>query len=338
MNLRFPGPAIRRAGVVLAFAALYGAAPAAAKAPPPKAPSPPQILPRLEPRNAAAARHLARERAADALVGQAINEVMDARPHCRPSVPHPAATVTHDAPSQPVLDAIAALRRPAADADRLPGTGTHPPSFAFGELYADFTRSVTTASGKSFYLTVARTVRPVFHLSAACLSAEHARLVVRVRGVDGAVRSLALKRFAVHRQEQKQLAALPAGPQDAIFLFAKGEGGAGIGYGGGGGDIASFREQGTFIGSGGSRPEATFSGAVPDGVAAVTLEYPKVAGRGPWYKPTVYPSAYRTTVEVRENVLSVRVPRWGIDAFSPRMLWLDAAGNVIHVHDGGPPR
>jgi len=82
------------------------------------------------------------------------------------------------------------------------------------------------------------------------------------------------------------------------------------------------------FGSIGSR----LNGLVPDGVASVTLEFPKVIDRGKYYKPTVFPSAFTTTVEVHDNALSVVVPRSAPDAFPHRMVWRDADGAVIHTY------
>jgi hypothetical protein len=63
----------------------------------------------------------------------------------------------------------------------------------------------------------------------------------------------------------------------------------------------------------------------------VTFEYPKVISRGRDYRPTVCPSAVRRTVAVRQNALSLHVPRSALDASAPRMVWRDAAGSLVRV-------
>ncbi|WCB94571.1 hypothetical protein DSM104299_03308 [Baekduia alba] len=70
---------------------------------------------------------------------------------------------------------------------------------------------------------------------------------------------------------------------------------------------------------------------MPDGVASVTLEYPKKISRGRYFKPAVFPSAFIKTVQVHDNVLSVAIPRGAPDAFPHRMVWRDAAGAVVHA-------
>jgi hypothetical protein len=296
---------------------------------PPK--PPPPGVPQLEPKDPAASRRIAlRQRALD-LVNRANSDVAKAKPSCRPALPHPSSSQTHDTPSQPVLDAIAALRRPGIADDAPPDGAMH---LAFGgETYVDYTRSVTSASGKSFYVIIARMVRPVFRPSAACLDAEHARLVELTRHVDAKVRSLALEEFGKMRQGQEQNAKQPITPQDAIYLFSKGKNGVGVASGGGGLDIASFQRHGLLMGSG-RDAHSTVTALVPDGVATVTFEYPKRVSRGRLYKPTVYPSAYTRTVTVQQNVLSLHVPRGPMDGFSARMVWRDAAGRIVHVVRG----
>jgi hypothetical protein len=76
---------------------------------------------------------------------------------------------------------------------------------------------------------------------------------------------------------------------------------------------------------------AHLTGLVPDGVAKVTLEYPRVVPRGRWYKPTVYRRAYQVTLTVVDNVLSARVPRPPTDAFPNRMVWRAADGAVVRT-------
>jgi hypothetical protein len=324
-------PSLRRAIAAMVVLAPCGGVAAAATTTPPKPTTPPPGLTQLQPKDPAASRHLALQQQALDLINAANRDVRKAKPSCNAPVPHPAPSQTHDAPSQPVLDAIAALRRPGTAEDALPDRAIAVP-FG-GETYVDYTRSVTSAGGKSFYVVIARAVRPVYRPSAACLDAQHARLVELTRHVDAKVRSLALEEFGKMRQGQEQNARQPTTPQDGIYLFSKGKDGVGVASGGGGSDIASFLRAGLVMGSG-RNTDSTVTALVPDGVASVTLEYPKRVSRGRWYKPTVYPSAYTRTVAVQQNVLSVHVPRGAMDAFAARMVWRDADGRLVRVVPG----
>lgn len=298
---------------------------ASAKTTPTPVPAPPGVSP-FVPKGPKAERHIALERKALALINSATGHVFRARRACRPTTPRPLPGTTHDVPAQATLDAVAALRRPAVPGDTFPAR----PGMVFGETYVDYTRSLTSASGKSFYLVVARFTPSVYQPSASCLDAEHAQLVKLLRGKPRTLRSAALGEFGRIRRGQEQTPAAPTGPRDGLFLFSKGPGGKGLGGGGGGGTIADFRKYGLFTSSG-RDASSTLTGLVPDGVASVTLQYPRTVSRGRWYKPAVYPSAIERTVPVQQNVLSVRVPRGAPDAFPPRMVWRAADGTVVHV-------
>ena len=315
-------------GLAVLLSASCAATAAAKTASPPT--HPPGISP-FVPKGPKAARHIALRSAAIALINRADNHVYSTTPSCKPAFPRPSSSKpTHDIPGQSTLDAIAALRRQARPGDALP-TGT-PAGIPFGETYVDYTRSLTGADGTSFYLFVARSVPVSFRPSAACLDAEHAQLVKLLRGKARALRSTTLGEFAKLRRGWEQNAAAPTTPQDTLWFFSKGRGGRGLGGGVGGSTIADFLKYGMFSSSSSGRERSsTLSGLVPDGVATVTLEYPRAVSRGRWYKPAVFPSAYRRTVRVHENVLRVRVPRGPGDAFPARMVWRSADGKIVRV-------
>jgi len=136
------------------------------------------------------------------------------------------------------------------------------------------------------------------------------------QGKPRRLRALTLRAFGRIRHGQEQTNKQPATTQDGIYLFTRNANGGG--GGGGGGDAAEFARRGNFVSQGGNG-SAQLNGLVPDGVASVTLEYPKRLSRGRYFKPSVYPSAYTRTVKVQQNVLSCRVPRGAGDAFPPRM-------------------
>jgi hypothetical protein len=288
------------------------------------------IGPPWQPKDPAAARHLALQRQAMDLINQADRHVYAARPACKPRWPTGRSTPTHDVPSQPVLDALAPLRRPA-DAGGAAQGGTGASMFGGGQTYVDYIRTVTTAGGVKLTIVVGRSVRPAFPPAAQrCLDAEHAWLVHLLKGRPTELRSVALDEFGRLRHIVEQQPAPPTTPQDGIYLFSGGGGG-------GGAPIADFLEHGVFIsmGSGpgqGSTLGSRLNGLVPDGVATVSLQYPKSVSRGPYYQPTIYPSAVTRTVAVHDNVISVTVPRDAGDAFPHRMVWRDAGGKVVQTY------
>lgn len=287
----------------------------------------PVSSPPLVPKNAAAARALKEQDAAYALINRATRRIAAVRRSCRFDGRPTALPDTHDTPSQPVLDLIASLRRPASAADALPAGS--PLLLGFGATYVDYVRRATAANGQRFSIVIARSVRPSFRISAACLDAEHAELLRLLRGKPRRLRSVTLHAFSTVRQGQERNSEQPTTPQDGIYLFTRNANGSG--GGGGGGDAGWFATHGIFVSHGGSGHGAQLDGLVPDGVASVTLEYPKRVGRGRYYKPAEFPSAFSRTVRVRENVLSVRVPRDAGDAFPARMVWRAADGSVLRI-------
>ena len=277
--------------------------------------------PPLVPKNEKAARAIAGERLAIDLINRASRFVSAARSDCRPEDLDRKTTITHDPPSQPVLDAIAALRRPAT-----PEEAALPQAASFGglgEVHADHIRILTAANGQKFTVFIARRVPVSFRISSSCLDAQHARLLVLLKDQPRRIRSVTLGTFGKVRDGQEKNNEQPTTPVDGIYLFSGGGGG-------GGNDVKSFRERGTFGSSGGGR-SSRLNGLVPDGVATVTLEFPRRVSRGKNYKPVVFPKAFKRTVRVQQNVISLRVPRGAPDAFSARMVWRAGDGRVIRV-------
>ncbi|HZO36602.1 MAG TPA: hypothetical protein VFB41_06970 [Solirubrobacteraceae bacterium] len=283
----------------------------------------------LEPKNPAAARHVALVNQAYALINKAVLHVNATMPECKPSYRRGPTRPLHGAPSQAVLDVLAPLRRPARPSDRQQ-TGNR--GLEHG-TYVDYVRMVTAANGARFTIIVGRRVREIYRPTKQCLDAEHARLVELVEGEPAALRSAALGAFGKMRHGQENNATIPTTPQDQIYLYGSTGGGGGI-------DVATFRTRGLFSSSGGSfrpgaskrvgRASSTLSGLVPDGVATVTVHYPKIVSNGPYYKPTAYPAAFTQTLRVRDNVISATIPRDAPRALGDaRMTWRDAGGAVI---------
>jgi hypothetical protein len=279
--------------------------------------------PPFEPKDAAAARKIALQNRAVRLINETQQHVYKAMAGCKPSVPHGRATPTHDAPSQAILDLLAPLRRPVtpADADAKP-SGITPWG---GQIYLDYARTVRSANGQALTIIVSRYTRPSFRPSDRCLNAIHARLVKLAASQPSGIRRYALREFDRLRKAQAKAPAEPAGPQDGVFLFSRGGGG-------GGASAAELATRGMFFSAGGARRGgATLNGLLPDGVATVTLKYPKRVSRGPYYKPTVFPRAFSRTVHVHDNVISLHVTRAAMDAFPHRMIWRDSGGRIIRT-------
>lgn len=330
-HTRRTGSAAACVGVLVTVLVIAACGGVAAAKPKPTPPHPPSI-PGFVPKGPKAARHIALQNAAIRLINRANRRAFATRPSCKPSFPHPSSKTTHDVPSSQILDTIAAFRRPAVAADAFPARNVGAFGGPFGgQTYVDYTRSVTGASGKSFYIGVARSVPYSYHPSAACLDLEHRQLVKLLADEPATLRSATLQEFAQIRHSTERTPAVPTTPQDTLWFFTKGPGGAGLGGGGGGTPAAYFLTHGMFMSSGGGSRTSTLSGLVPDGVASVTFQYPRVVSNGRWYKPTVYPSGYTRTVRVEQNVLSLRVPRRVDAAFPPRMVWRAADGTIVRV-------
>jgi hypothetical protein len=289
---------------------------------PPRAKPP---FPQPQPKDAAARRALALQRAAVELINLAQTHVRATVPGCRPARP-PATTFTHDPPSQDALNTIGLLRRPATAADRLDESKLA--HFPAQDLYIDYVRAAHTASGRKLYIAVARNTNltSLFEPQPAkCLAAAHTQLVHLLAHQPRKVRSEALKIFGQLRAGRERQ---PTAPYEGVFILSAGPN-SGISGGGGGGSLANFAQHGAFL-SIGKGARSQLLGLVPDGVASITFEYPKTVSRGPYFKPARYPSAVSRTVAVRDNAVALTVPRPPQDAFT-RMVWRAADGHVLRV-------
>jgi hypothetical protein len=277
--------------------------------------------PGFVPKNKAAAEHLRLERQAIDLINAASRHVQATVKGCKLRFPPSRSVPTHDAPTPPVLDAIAALRRPATPSELADGKQRR--GFG-GETYVDYVRHVTTANGRRLTIVIGRSVRDLLSLPSRCYDAEHRYLVEHLAGQPHKLRSVTLEEFSHIRQGQQANNHQQSDtPVDGIYLFDKGGGG-------GGADIASFHQRGVFGSSGGANSGSRLDGLVPDGVATITLQFPKTISRGKYYKPTIFAHAFTKTIAVHDNVISVWIPRDAPDAFPHHMFWRDAAGAVIN--------
>ncbi|WP_022927082.1 hypothetical protein [Patulibacter americanus] len=281
---------------------------------------------RLEPKSPAAARALEESQQALDLINRADAAVRAARKACRWPSPDRGSRITHDAPGAEVTGAIAALRRPQTDADRIPEDGRLP---GMGDdIYVDHTRTVTAPNGKQFVIVPARATPPTPR-PASCADAVHARLLRTTATSSRRLRSRTLKTYAAVRRQERRFAEEPREPYDEVFLFARAADG-GLGGGGGGGRFGFFLTHGNVMSTGGD-DRSQVTGLVPDGVASVEMTFPKRVSRGAYYKPTVFPRREVVTAPVQEGVFSVRVPRGAGDAFASRTVWRAADGHVVRV-------
>lgn len=275
-----------------------------------------------QPKDAAAARRIAMEQKVTDLVNKANRRISAKNAACVPHSPfEDRKAPTEDTPSQAALDALAPMRRPAGPGDVIPGSRSE--DLFVGQVYTNFVRTVTAADGSRFTVLIARLDAPVGPPQ-RCRTAARAELVRLLKGEPKGLRTRALRL----QSHAGRVPAGPSGPQDGIFLFSRR--GDALTSGGGGGDVRSFLARGAFNSAGGGR-SARLNGLLPDGVATVTISYPKRVSRGRNYKTKVYPSAFTRTVEVQENVVSLRVPRGADDAFPARMVWRNKAGAVVRV-------
>jgi hypothetical protein len=101
----------------------------------------------------------------------------------------------------------------------------------------------------------------------------------------------------------------------------------------GGATVHSVRRFGEWSAQGTSRGSIV-SGLLPDGVAKVTVTYPKGRGHPGGVR---YRHAFRKTVRVRHNMAVFRIGRTPDDAASPaRQVWRSKSGRVIRRARGNP--
>jgi hypothetical protein len=246
------------------------------------------------------------ELAAVDLINKAMAGIASA-PECnrRP----PEGTITHDAPSQELLDLLGILRRPATAEDSPPPGGMRfIPATA---VYVDYVRLAHAADGRSYWIVPARHPLHTDPMPQSCLHRVHVRLRRLSHGQAPRVRRRALHFYNEFVRNNRELATRQ--PRDGVFVFGKR--GDGIGGGGGGVDAAFIRERGEFGTSGDDDKSAIVNGLIPDGVATVTSTY----------------GDYERTDRVQDNMVSFEVARSAERAFPDKAVWRDADGNVVKV-------
>jgi hypothetical protein len=235
-------------------------------------------------------------------------------------------SVTHDPPSQELLNTLGIMRRPTAPGDALPTQGLTFFHFA-QDLYVDYVRVAHAADGTSYFVFAARNVGlPV--QTDACLHQIHVRLLGLVKGKPKRVRHRALRLFDQRVRLDHKYAK--RAPREGVFLFDRRADGS-IGGGGGGTGATVIQQRGMFGSSGAPGAMSHVSGLIPDGVATVTSSFPQTVSRGAGNPPKVYPAPIERTDPVQDNVISFSVQRDPEDAFASKMVWRAADGSVVRV-------
>ena len=253
------------------------------------------------------------------------NHQASRRPECK-LPPPPPMTISHGSPSAALLSILGILRRPATPEDALPSQGVDLPFVQ--DVFVDYVRVAHAADGREYYIVPAGDARAGLPVeSHACLSTFHRTLLRVLRGKPARVRRRALHFYAERARNDRRVAT--RGPQEGVFMFARGP--HGLGSGGGGADAAFLETHGMFGSSGQRDGSSVVSGLVPDGVATVTSTFQRVYSRGLGHRPAVYPSVIRRTDPVQDNVVSFAVARSAEDALASRMVWRAADGSVVRV-------
>lgn len=247
----------------------------------------------LLPKGPQAARQLHRDRQVSRLVDRVLHRVERQRPDCQPKPPA-SPGVTDDAPGEELLNLLAPLRRPATPAELAAGQQPEP-----GVVYRRFVRFVEAPDGTRLVLVAARTTWPTWWFTASCVASARAVLAQDTAGVPRWMRREARRAIDLLAQAG---AKAPTGTYDGISLSDRSGAVGGV-------PAQTVRDEGLTYTTRTRRGTTRLVGLVPDGVATVTLRYPRRQNNGSLYKPTVYPSALTVTAPVHDNVFVARIAR-----------------------------
>lgn len=269
---------------------------------------------------------LRRERQITAMLNRAMRATIRADRRCAVPSPFEGEPTYTDAPPSPeLLAAFAILRRPQTESERIPDERMR---FPIGTVYRGAYRIATSDSGRQYLLVVAQngigsTPRPP-----ECADAFRSHFEDELTGRGARFKREA--RRALRRIIRDEWSGDPDAtlPLEGLYLFDYRDGR--IGGGGGGGTLESLWEYAP-TGSTGDRTSSIVSALVPDGVATVELTFPRVVSRGRYRPPKRYARTVAVTAPVRDNVISVRVPRPPQGAFPTRTVWKGAGGETIKV-------
>ena len=197
-------------------------------------------------------------------------------------------------------------------------------------IYRRYIRIARSASGRMFALVPARNVTSYEPRPARCRAELRTLVKRRVRSRRRAFR-VSAERLLNRLIRDRWAPRSPASLEGIRFLDYSAEHGIG---GGSGADVGVIRRTGNWVTSSsteaGEVERSTVAALLPDGVARIDVTYP----RGRSSEPTLvrrYAHAIRRTLQVRDNVVSFRVPRNAEDAFPTRQVWRSASGEVLRV-------
>lgn len=235
-------------------------------------------------------------------------------------------TFTDAAPSAELLATFAILRRPQTEEERIPDDRLT--QLPVENVYRSAYRIATSANGRRYLILAAQNTNMFKPRPRECAEALRRDFERELEG-----RSPEFKRHA--RKALRQIirdewSGRPDSGQshEGLFMFDFTNGGGG--GGGGGGDVESVRKNG-MLGTQGSGSVSILSALLPDPVATVELTFPRTVSRDPYRPPKRYPRAVTLTAQVKDNVISLQVPRPAPDAFPARMVWKGADGQTIRV-------
>lgn len=274
-------------------------------------------------------RALQREREIVSLMNKAIGAVQRDRT-CRPALPPlgQPPTFTEAAPSAELLDTLRILQRPQAPEELLPDDAFF--LLAAQDIYRRYVRIARSASGRAFVIVPARNTSFYEPRPRRCIVELRRRFARLIAGRRMAFRRAA--RRELERIIRTEWAARDPGPVEGVTMLEhRPDGGPGGGSGGGDADLIRRRGAYSTSGSGSIPLPSVVNALIPDGVATVTVSYPRKASRGPHRPPQVYAKPVTLTVPVQDNVISFTVPRFPADAFPARQVWRAADGTVLRV-------
>lgn len=242
-----------------------------------------------------------------------------------------AAAIKSGAPPTGLLSILGVLRGPPTAADRVP---VRTLSHLVG-LYRNYVRFARAASGRKWWVWVSSgsvALLPPANV-ARCLAAQTAALRQELPGIPAALRAQTIQMLQAQLRAERRRDAQPP-PPAGVTLF--GLAASGIGGGGGGADAVQITRQGLWVSSGGGTgadPGRTlFAGVVPDGVASVTLHYPrgKLGGFSRRSGPAI-----NSTAPVVNNVVVVAVERAGQQSMTNlTATWRNSHGATIKIFHG----
>lgn len=261
------------------------------------------------------------------LLNRAIRAIARADGSCRRYRGAPdRASFSDGTPSADALATFAILRRPQTERERIPDRDV---ALVPGEgIYRSGYRIAKAANGRQYLLVVATNANGYRPPPAQCADLLRTRFAAEIANRSREFKRRA--RAALRQIIRDEWTADPkaAAPYEGFYLFDYQRNRPG---GGGGGTSLEAVRSGRFLYVTWSASRAVISALVPDGVATVTLTFPRASGRDKRRRLDRSTRPVEVTAGVHDNVMSVEVPGHGSGATQARMTWEAADGSVIRV-------